>query len=286
MTHTASHHRPHARRGQQHPIGSISRSGAAVRAQRDVLHGRLFQVQGYLRWVLILAFMLLKAGLIVAVFMHMAWERLALVYAILVPPLCLLVLVRLMAAEAGHTLLDAAAVLQLAPHHVARDHRRLLALVEGQAPLAQRDVGRGGAVEAPQVLGPGLVDDLLDEAGRLGDVVQQLPADRALAQAGAPASPASRARKASARAGSIRYSIVVTHAAVLAAARIGGRRGPAGAAPGSGRLLVAAVGHEAQRAAASAAMPLRGRRQQRWSASMPTRRHLAPERGAERRSRP
>ena len=30
--------------------------------------------------------MMLKAGLIVAVFMHMAWERLALVYAILLPP--------------------------------------------------------------------------------------------------------------------------------------------------------------------------------------------------------
>jgi cytochrome c oxidase subunit IV len=37
--------------------------------------------------------------------MHMAWERMALVYAILLPPLALLVLVWLMAAEAGHTLL-------------------------------------------------------------------------------------------------------------------------------------------------------------------------------------
>ena len=33
----------------------------------------------------------------------MAWERLALVYAILLPPLALLVLVGLMAAEGGHT---------------------------------------------------------------------------------------------------------------------------------------------------------------------------------------
>ena len=64
-----------------------------------------FHFQGYLRWGLIILFMLLKAGLIVAVFMHMAWERLALVYAILLPPLCLLVLVGLMFAEAGHTLL-------------------------------------------------------------------------------------------------------------------------------------------------------------------------------------
>src|SRR5215475_15961664 len=45
-----------------------------------------FGLQGLLRWSLILIFMILKAGLIVAVFMHMAWERLALMYAILVPP--------------------------------------------------------------------------------------------------------------------------------------------------------------------------------------------------------
>ena len=62
-----------------------------------------YHFQGYLRWTLILTFMLLKAGLIIAVFMHLAWERLALVCAILMPPLTLLVLVGLMAAEAGHT---------------------------------------------------------------------------------------------------------------------------------------------------------------------------------------
>lgn len=64
-----------------------------------------FQFHGLLRWGLIIAFMLLKAGLIVAVFMHMAWERLALIYAILLPPLALLVLVGLMALEGGHTFL-------------------------------------------------------------------------------------------------------------------------------------------------------------------------------------
>lgn len=61
------------------------------------------QVQGMLRWTLIIVFMLLKAGLIVAVFMHMKWERLALKLAILVPPLCLLVLIGLMAIEGDHT---------------------------------------------------------------------------------------------------------------------------------------------------------------------------------------
>ncbi|MFN3295618.1 cytochrome C oxidase subunit IV family protein [Caldimonas sp.] len=62
------------------------------------------QIQGLWRWGLILVFMLLKAGLIMAVFMHLAWERVALVTAIVLPPLLLLVLVGLMAAEADHTL--------------------------------------------------------------------------------------------------------------------------------------------------------------------------------------
>ena len=64
-----------------------------------------FHVQGMLRWSLIVIFMLLKAGLIVAVFMHMVWERLALVYAILVPPLLLIVLLGIGALEADYTFL-------------------------------------------------------------------------------------------------------------------------------------------------------------------------------------
>jgi cytochrome c oxidase subunit IV len=64
-----------------------------------------YQLQGMLRWTLILLFMFLKAGFIIAIFMHMAWERLSLIFAILVPPLCLLVLVGLMASEADYTFL-------------------------------------------------------------------------------------------------------------------------------------------------------------------------------------
>jgi len=64
-----------------------------------------FHLQGYLRWSLILLFMVLKAGLIVAVFMHMAWERLALLYAILLPPLVVLVFVAIMVFESDYTLL-------------------------------------------------------------------------------------------------------------------------------------------------------------------------------------
>jgi cytochrome c oxidase subunit IV len=62
-----------------------------------------FGLHGYLRWSLILLFMVLKAGLIVAVFMHMAWERLALVYAILVPPVAVLVFVAIMVFESEYT---------------------------------------------------------------------------------------------------------------------------------------------------------------------------------------
>jgi cytochrome c oxidase subunit 4 len=62
-------------------------------------------IQGMLRWSLIVTFMLLKAGFIVAIFMHMKWERLALKIAILAPPAALLVLVVLMTIEADYTFL-------------------------------------------------------------------------------------------------------------------------------------------------------------------------------------
>jgi cytochrome c oxidase subunit 4 len=64
-----------------------------------------FQLHGYLRWSLIILFMLLKAGFIIAIFMHMKWERLALKLAILTPPLALLVLISLMAIEGDYTFL-------------------------------------------------------------------------------------------------------------------------------------------------------------------------------------
>jgi cytochrome c oxidase subunit IV len=62
-----------------------------------------FGLHGYLRWSLILLFMMLKAGLIVAVFMHLAWERLALAYAILLPPVLVLVFVAIMVFESDYT---------------------------------------------------------------------------------------------------------------------------------------------------------------------------------------
>ena len=66
------------------------------------LHRIYFHLQGILRWSLICLFMTLKAGLIVAVFMHMAWERLTLIYAILVPPALMLIFVAIMAFESEY----------------------------------------------------------------------------------------------------------------------------------------------------------------------------------------
>ena len=55
--------------------------------------------QGNLRWGLILLFMFLKAGFIIAIFMHMKWERMALKIAILGPPVAIIVLIWLMSYE-------------------------------------------------------------------------------------------------------------------------------------------------------------------------------------------
>ena len=92
--------------GQQHPIAIYLKiwGWLFVLSTASYLVD-YFQVESYLRWSLIVLFMLLKAGLIVAVFMHMLWERLALMYAITVPPLLVVVLMILMAFEGDYTFL-------------------------------------------------------------------------------------------------------------------------------------------------------------------------------------
>jgi cytochrome c oxidase subunit 4 len=65
-----------------------------------------FGLHGYVRWSLILLFMVVKAGLIIGVFMHMAWERLALIYAILAPPLAVLGFAAVMIFESHYTFSD------------------------------------------------------------------------------------------------------------------------------------------------------------------------------------
>jgi len=65
-----------------------------------------FQFQGLLRWTLILAFMFLKAGLIIMVFMHLAWERMAVKLLLFLPPIAILVFIVLMASEASYVLIN------------------------------------------------------------------------------------------------------------------------------------------------------------------------------------
>lgn len=67
--------------------------------------------ESYLKWGLITLLMLMKAGLIIAVFMHMLWERLALICLILVPPGVLVFLMILMAIEGQYVLSSRLAVL-------------------------------------------------------------------------------------------------------------------------------------------------------------------------------
>ena len=90
--------------GQQHPIGVYLKIWGLLFILSTASYlVDYFHFQGYLRWTLIIVFMLLKAGLIVAVFMHMMWERMALAYAILVPPLLLIVLLGIGGFEGDYT---------------------------------------------------------------------------------------------------------------------------------------------------------------------------------------
>ena len=90
--------------GQQHPISVYFKVwGLLFVLSAFSYMVDYFHVESYLRWSLILLFMVMKAGLIVAVFMHMMWERLALMYAILLPPILVLIFVFLMTREADYT---------------------------------------------------------------------------------------------------------------------------------------------------------------------------------------
>ena len=95
-----------AEEGQQHPLNVYFWIWGLL----FVLSGFSYMVdylnfQGTTRWGLILLFMFLKAGFIVAIFMHMKWERLALKFAILLPPIAILVFITLMSIEGDYTFL-------------------------------------------------------------------------------------------------------------------------------------------------------------------------------------
>lgn len=88
---------------EQHPIGVYLRVWILLFILSTLSYMvDYFDLQGMLRWTLILIFMFLKAGYIVAIFMHVAWERMALITAILGPPAVLLLLIGMMASEANY----------------------------------------------------------------------------------------------------------------------------------------------------------------------------------------
>lgn len=95
-----------AEEGQQHPISvylwiwGLLFVLSALSYMVDYM-----QLQGMLRWTLILIFMFLKAGFIIAIFMHMAWEKMTLITAILLPPALLLFLIGFMAIEGEYIFL-------------------------------------------------------------------------------------------------------------------------------------------------------------------------------------
>ena len=90
--------------GQQHPISLYLKIWVLLFVLSALSYlVDYMQFQGAVRWTLILIFMALKAGFIIAIFMHIMWERMALITAILIPPLCLLMLIALMAMESNYT---------------------------------------------------------------------------------------------------------------------------------------------------------------------------------------
>jgi cytochrome c oxidase subunit IV len=92
---------------QQHPISLYLKIWAWLFVLSTLSYMvDYLQLQGSLRWGLILLFMLLKAGLIISIFMHVAWERLALKLVLALPPIAIMVLIVLMAVEANYTFLS------------------------------------------------------------------------------------------------------------------------------------------------------------------------------------
>lgn len=88
-----------AEEGQQHPLKIYWIMWGALFVLSGFSYATDFMDDGAVRTFLILMFMMLKAAGIVLIFMHMGWERLSLKFAILGPPVAILVLIWLMALE-------------------------------------------------------------------------------------------------------------------------------------------------------------------------------------------
>jgi len=90
--------------GQQHPLGIYYKIWILLFVLSGFSYAvDYFHVEGGLRWFLVITFMFLKSRFITAIFMHVVWERLALVLTILVPPVALLFLISFMTIEGNYT---------------------------------------------------------------------------------------------------------------------------------------------------------------------------------------
>ena len=90
--------------GQQHPLGIYYKIWILLFVLSGFSYAvDYYHVEGGMRWFLVITLMFLKAGFITAIFMHVVWERLALVLTILVPPLALLFLIGFMTIEGNYT---------------------------------------------------------------------------------------------------------------------------------------------------------------------------------------
>lgn len=89
--------------GQQHPLGIYYKVWILLFVLSAGSYATDFMDQGLFRWGVIVLFMLLKAGFIVAIFMHAFWERMALVFTILGPPTVLLLFIAFMSIEGDYT---------------------------------------------------------------------------------------------------------------------------------------------------------------------------------------
>jgi cytochrome c oxidase subunit IV len=85
--------------GTQHPLKIYWIMWIALFILSSFSYATDFMDDGAVRTFLILLFMMVKAGGIVWIFMHMGWERVALKLAILGPPVAILVLIGLMSLE-------------------------------------------------------------------------------------------------------------------------------------------------------------------------------------------
>ena len=96
-----------AEEGQEHPISTY----LWVWLLLFVLSAFSYAVdyvgfQGFTRWTLVLLFMFLKAYFICAVFMHMVWERMALVLGLFIPTFAIVVFIGIMGFESDYTQLS------------------------------------------------------------------------------------------------------------------------------------------------------------------------------------